>query len=105
MRGVVCRLQLDPPAVFLKRLLVAACADKNPTETDMSFRKCGVTLSALPAVLHGCVGPLFVMRQLVFTPIGFSQSCVGSRKGRVLLKRIVENFDGIVYIFGLDVIL
>src|SRR5713101_3192133 len=105
MRGIVRRLQLEPPAVFLKCLLVAACADKDAAKTDVSRRKRGVTFGALPAILYSCVRPLFVMRQLVFAPVGFAQARVGRGKSRVLLKGIVENFDSILNIFELDVVL
>src|SRR5260221_14788454 len=45
------------------------------------------------------------MRRSVFTPVGFSKSRIRSGKGLILLECGVENFDGVLYVFGLDVVL
>src|SRR5258708_8702418 len=99
VRGVVRRLQIEPPAVFVKCLVVAACAAKYQAETEGSGRKSGVTFRAPLAILYGCVPPLVVMRRSGFTPVGFSKSRIRSGKGRILLECGGENFDGVLYVF------
>src|SRR5258708_29176784 len=62
VRGVVRRLQIEPPAVFVKCLVVAACAAKYQAETEVSGRKSGVTFRAPLAIPYASVPPRVPIR-------------------------------------------
>src|SRR5712675_3067165 len=75
--AIVSRLQLDPLAVFIGRLLVVAGASKNSAQTNVRSRKRAVPFSAPAAILLRRAHPLFVMRYFVFPPVRFAKPGVG----------------------------